>query len=115
MLVETPLEIYRATDHSFSVAVLQNGSPLNITGGQLNFRAKWYLTDSDANSAISVLNFTVTNASQGLATLNIPDTATTSFPKEKSVLHYVIWLVDASGKILVLAQGPLTILPTALD
>ena len=85
------LRMTRARTAVFSIAVLQNGAPLNVTGKTLYFTAKFKVQDADAAAVVKKSTgsgIVVTDAPNGLATLTI-NPADTAALAEKNTQRLV--------------------------
>lgn len=101
-----PINAMASSDVNHSVEVKSGGSALDITGASL------YLVVKDAqksNPIVGTYEQTITDAANGLFTLNIPKSVFTG--KEDEDLSYELRMVLA-GEDVPFAHGPINILET---
>lgn len=108
---ESDITLSEFNDVSIALAVTQNGSPLNLTGYTVQMLLKPVRGEADNGSGVITLSsaggspaITITNASGGLATVNIPhsDLQGTAFT------FYRVDVVDVSGNITTVVFGTVT-------
>lgn len=110
------LEMYRGDDETLDVEIVDfDGSPLNITGGEVLFTAKKSSRQTDDVAVIkksSVTNggISITDGPGGVAEVYIlpSDTADLYAPTE---LTWDVAFVDVTGKRRTVASGQLVIKP----
>jgi hypothetical protein len=105
----------RMDTYAFQIAVVLNGSPVNLAGGTLEYTAKWAVTDPDAAAVIQLSTATsgivVTDATNGLATITIPSSGTSSLPYRTSILYHDVRFTDSTGAVHTILYGTLTVKP----
>lgn len=109
------LKLVRGDTYSFQIAVILNGSPVDLSGGTLKLTAKWDVRDTEANAVFTLLSpslgIVVTSATGGLATLTISPSQTIGLPDHQVNLPYDIQLTDFQGNIFTVMLGILSIVP----
>lgn len=104
----------RVNTFSFDVAITENESPVNLTGGVLYFTAKWSPLDTDAQAVFQLFSpaagITILSASGGTANITIPKTATATLPYHDTLLDYDLKFVDASTQAFTVMRGKLNVL-----
>ncbi len=114
-MISTPIEMVRVNTFSFDIAITENTSPVNLTGGTLYFTAKWSPLDADASAVFQLTStpaagITVLSASGGTANITIPKTATSTLPYHDTLLDYDLKFIDASSQAFTVMRGKLNVL-----
>ena len=111
------LEMYRGNTFSFNLSITSDvGVPTNLVGASLRMTVKRDPKDLDAAAVFTRTigsGITVTNASQGLATVSLSPSNTLTLPATVPALSlfYDIQLTDASANVYTVAYGRLNVKP----
>lgn len=105
------LVIAKGESASFNLALVRNGSPIDLTGDTLVFRAKRNVSDADADALIVKSigsGITVTDAANGLAQLAIDGADTAGFTASDLLLVWTL-VLDAGAGNETVADGTLRV------
>lgn len=112
------LTMVRANDFTFTGAVTLNGAALNLTGSGMWMTAKYSYGDPDASAVFQIKSaslggsdITYTDAANGLISVTVPKTATSTVPWNVTNLVYDLKLIQSGGALRTLATGTLIVLP----
>jgi len=111
------LKMTRRDTFTFDIQVTDNNGPVPLTGGLITFTVKYRANDTDSGSnTVMQLKSTgsqvvITDAVNGLVTITILPTNTTSLAPYRVVLPYDIQFVDASSNVYTVATGFLEVSP----
>ena len=108
-------KMIRRDNYSFEIAVVLNGEPVDLTGCSLTMTAKYSVTDLDASAVFtrstSTSGITITDATGGIALVEIVTSNTTALPLHLVNLVYDIEMIDASAKRYTVLSGILSVYP----
>lgn len=107
------LEMYRGDTYPFRVEVTNAGSPVNLSGCTFTMTGKYDITDTDGNAVFSISSPTyiiITDATEGILSITIPPSATSSLPPRTVMLYYDIQMIDGTN-VYTISSGFLTIYP----
>lgn len=114
--VNQNLDIVRGNNKNFNVTVItQDGSPVDITGGTVRMTVKWAPTDADVSAIFalssSTSGITLTDPTNGVFTVNIPASATSTVPYRLTKLVYDIQLTTSGSEVFTILRGFFTVVP----
>lgn len=108
------LEMYRGDTLPFRITITNAGSGVNIQGALFRMTAKYSIGDSDSDAVFSITSpgyIIITDALNGIISINIPPSATTSLPPRECNLYYDIQMEDGTESIYTVCSGILTVYP----
>ncbi len=116
--IPTPLSIIRGDTSIFSITLVgtDGETPVNLTGSQVYFSAKWALSDptSDAALAVSTVSggITVVSAPAGTITVSISPLLTNPLPNDRIELFYDLRQSVSATEAYTALRGTLLIAPS---
>lgn len=110
------LYIVRGNNKNFDVTITaQDGAPVNITGGTVRMTVKYDVGDADASAVFSLSSsttgITLTDPANGVATVNIPASATSALPYSNVRLVYDIQLTTSTPEVFTVLRGYFIVAP----
>ena len=108
------LEMVRGDTLPFRVTVTNAGDSVNLQGASFRMTAKFDIGDSDGDAVFSITSpayIIITDALNGIISVNIPPSATTSLPPRECNLYYDIQMEDSTESIYTISSGILTVYP----
>jgi len=110
----------RKDDFVFDFVASLNGAAFDLTGATVRFTAKYETFDADASAVIRLDNsalggVTITSATAGEGTVEIPAASTASLPNHRTRLYYAVRATTAAGKNKTIRRGYLIVLPNVTD
>jgi hypothetical protein len=113
--MNTNIKMIRGDTYSFSITVVNNNVPVNLTGGKLRMTAKWNYIDLDASALFALYSpasgIVFSNPSVGEATITIPSSSTSSLPAHEVRLPYDIQFTSSAGSVYTVMSGLLIVSP----
>lgn len=107
------LEMYRGDTLPFRVTVTNVGEPVNLSGCTFTMTAKYDISDTDVNAVFSITSpayIVITDAINGIISVTIPPSATSSLPPRTVRLYYDIQMIDGAN-IYTVTSGFLNVTP----
>ncbi len=109
------IKMVRGDTYQFDATIVQNGTPVDLTGGTVRMTAKWAVSNADSAAIFQLSSatsgITITDATAGEISVVIAHSLTTSMPSKKVELPYDIQYVDSEGNVFTVLYGTLTIVP----
>lgn len=106
------LTMVRGDTYSFNIAITQDGDPFNLTGYTLTMTAKWNVRDTGNVFQLTspASGIIITDAVNGLATVTVSPSNTSSLPPHVVDLRYDIQ-ASSGSTIYTPIRGILRVLP----
>jgi len=108
-------QMVRMDDYVFEATVILDSLPVNLTDSTLIFTAKWSVKDLDSAAVFQLTSgtpqLTITNALLGQYRVDIPSSATSLVPLNKTELVYDIQMLTPVGKRKTIQRGILIVVP----
>ncbi len=108
------LEMVRGDTLPFRVTITNAGSSVNLQGSAFRMTAKFDISDSDNDAVFSITSpsyIVITDAANGIISVNVPPSATSSLPPRECNLFYDIQMEDGTQSIYTVSSGILTVYP----
>lgn len=116
--IATPLTIIRGDTSVFDLTLVGTDgvTPVNLTGSQIYFSAKWSLTEPSGAPAISASTLTggiaIITPAAGIITVTLIPALTNTLTNDKIELFYDLRQSKSSTEAYTALRGILTILPS---
>lgn len=108
------LNMYRGDTLPFRVTITNAGSSVNLQGASFRMTAKYDIGDTDGDAVFSITSpgyIIITDAINGIISVNVPPSATSSLPPRECNLYYDIQMEDSTESIYTVCSGILTVYP----
>lgn len=109
------LKMVRGDTFPFTINVILDGNPVDLTGGSLTMTCKYSVYDETADAVFVLTSpsdgITITDATGGTAFIQIDPTNTLDLPLHLVSLPYDIQYVDSSSNIYTVMSGLLQVYP----
>lgn len=108
------LNMYRGDTLPFRITITNAGSAVNLQGAAFRMTAKFDIGDTDDDAVFSITSpsyIVITDSLNGIISVNIPPSATSSLPPCECNLYYDIQMEDGTQAIYTVCSGILTVYP----